>query len=363
MLNDRIMRSLFLSFIVKETKHIVRDKRTMLILLGMPLVMMLLFGFAIRTDVKDVRTVLVTVSHDAATQCVAHEIDASPYFTVVQSVPTAEAGEHLMRQQKADIALVFSPHYGRHLAGGTARLQLVTDATDPNMAQQYVAYAQQVIARTAASPVNIKYLYNPEMESSYNFVPGIMGMLLLLICALMTSISIVREKERGSMEVLLVSPVRPLLVIIAKMVPYMVMGFVILTAILIISYYLLMVPLSGSIALIYLLSMLYILLALSLGLLISTVAATQMTALLFSAIVLLMPCLLLSGMVFPIESMPRVLQWITYIVPPRYYVEAMRKLMIMGTGFSSIRHDFFVLLAMTITLMTLALKNYKQRLE
>ena len=190
-----------------------------------------------------------------------------------------------------------------------------------------------------------------------------MGMLLLLVCALMTSISIVREKERGSMEVLLVSPVRPLLVIVAKMVPYMVMGFVILTAILLMAYYLLQVPLTGSIALIYLLSMLYILLALSLGLLISTVADTQMTALLFSAMVLLMPCLLLSGMVFPIESMPRVLQWITYIVPPRYYVEAMRKLMIMGTGFSSIRSDFFVLLAMTVALMSLALKNYKQRLE
>ena len=362
-MNDRKMKSPFLSFIAKETKHIVRDKRTLLILFGMPMVMMLLFGFAIRTDVKNVRTVLVTASHDAATQRVAHEVDASPYFSVVRTVPTAEAAEHLMRQQKADIALVFLSNYGRHLTDGTARIQLIADATDPNMAQQYVAYAQQVIAHTATTPVNIKYLYNPEMESSYNFVPGIMGMLLLLICALMTSISIVREKERGSMEVLLVSPVRPLLVIIAKMVPYMVMGFVILTAILLMAYYLLQVPLSGSIALIYLLSMLYILLALSLGMLISTVSNTQMTALLFSAIVLLMPCLLFSGMIFPIESMPRVLQWITYIVPPRYYVEAMRKLMIMGTGFSSIHTDFFVLLAMTVTFMALALKNYKQRLE
>ena len=357
------MKSPFFSFIVKETKHIVRDKRTLLILLGMPMVMMLLFGFAIRTDVKNVRTVLVTASHDAATQRVAHEVNASPYFSMVQTVPTAEAAEHLMRQQKADIALVFSSNYGRHLADGTARIQLVVDATDPNMAQQYMAYAQQVIAHTATTPVNIKYLYNPEMESSYNFVPGIMGMLLLLICALMTSISIVKEKERGSMEVLLISPVRPLLVIIAKMVPYMVMGFVILTAILLMAYYLLQVPLSGSIALIYLLSMLYILLALSLGLLISTMSNTQMTALLFSAMVLLMPCLFLSGMIFSIESMPHVLQWITYIVPPRYYVEAMRKLMIMGTGFSSIRTDFFVLLAMTVTFMALALKNYKQRLE
>jgi ABC-2 type transport system permease protein len=231
------------------------------------------------------------------------------------------------------------------------------------MAQQYAAYAQQVINGTNRSPVNIKYLYNPQMESSYNFVPGIMGMLLLLICALMTSISIVREKERGSMEVLLVSPVRPLMVIIAKMVPYMVMGFVILTSILLMAKYLMAVPLTGSLLLIYLLSMLYILLALSLGLLISTVADTQLTALLFSAMVLLMPCLLHSGTVFPIESMPHILQWLTYVVPPRYYVEAMRKLMIMGTGFDSVRIDFFVLFGMTVALMALALKNYKQRLE
>lgn len=357
------MKSAFHAFVIKETKHIIRDRRTLLILLGMPTVMMLLFGFAIRTDVKNVRTVLANASHDDATRRVAHELDASPYFDICQTEPTPAAAEQLMRKQKADIALVFSHDYGRHLADGTARIQLVTDATDPNMAQQYAPYAQQVIAHAARTPVIIRYLYNPQMESSYNFVPGIMGMLLLLICALMTSISIVREKERGSMEVLLVSPVRPLMVIVAKMVPYMVMGFVILTTILLMAYYLLGVPLSGSILLIYGLSMLYIFLALSLGLLISTVAATQLVALLFSAMVLLLPCLLLSGMVFPIESMPRVLQWITYIVPPRYYVEAMRKLMIMGTGFSSIRNDVLVLLVMTIILMTLALKNFKQRLE
>lgn len=340
----------------------MRDKRTLLILLGMPMVMMLLFGFAIRTDVNKVRTVVVTASQDASTRRMVQELDASSYFSVVQAVPTAAAAERLLRRQRADMAMVFSPAFGRHAADGTARLQLITDAADPNMAQQYMAYARQTLTH-ASSPVNIKYLYNPEMESSYNFVPGIMGMLLLLICALMTSVSIVREKERGSMEVLLVSPVRPLLVIVAKMVPYMVMGFVILTGILLMSHYLLYVPLSGSIVLIYLLSMLYILLALSLGLLISTVARTQLTALLFSAMVLLMPCLLLSGMVFPIETMPRVLQWLTYIVPPRYYVEAMRKLMIMGTDFGSISSDFFVLLAMTVVLVGLALKNYKQRLD
>lgn len=356
-------KSTFLSFVIKETKHILRDKRTMLILLGMPLTMMLLFGFAIRTDVKDVHTVLVTSSFDTQTRRVAQAVEASPYFEIVASAPTTVDAEQVIRDQKADMALVFSPNYGRHLVDGTASIQLMTDAADPNMAQQYAAYAQQVISGSNKSPVNIKYLYNPQMESSYNFVPGIMGMLLLLICALMTSISIVREKERGSMEVLLVSPARPLMVIIAKMVPYMVMGFVILTSILLMAKYLMGVPLTGSLLLIYAMSMLYILLALSLGLLISTVADTQLTALLFSAMVLLMPCLLLSGMLFPIESMPRVLQWITVIVPPRYYVEAMRKMMIMGTGFDSVRTDFFVLSGMTAALMALALKNYKQRLE
>ena len=208
-----------------------------------------------------------------------------------------------------------------------------------------------------------KLLFNPQMRSCYNFVPGIMGMLLMLICAMMTSISIVKEKERGTMEVLLVSPIRPLMIIIAKAVPYLVLAFVILCTILFISKYLLLVPISGSLFWIFLVSCIYIIVALSLGLLISTVANTQLVALLTSAMMLLMPSILLSGMMFPVESMPDILQYISAIMPPRYYISAMRKLMIMGVGIDKVMHELMVLSLMAVVLLSAALLKFRSRLE
>ncbi len=211
--------------------------------------------------------------------------------------------------------------------------------------------------------VNSRMLYNPQMKSAYNFVPAIMGMLLMLVCAMMTSISIVREKERGTMEVLLVSPTRPLLIIIAKVVPYLVLAFLILTAILLMSTYVLGVPLHVSLFWIFAISTIYILLALSLGLLVSNIAKTQLAALLLSAMVLLMPIIKLSGMVFPIESMPRILQYVSAIIPTRYYISAMRKLMIMGTGIGQVFRELTILLGMLVILLLLSLTRFNKRLE
>ena len=209
----------------------------------------------------------------------------------------------------------------------------------------------------------MRLLYNPQMRSAYNFVPAIMGMLLMLVCAMMTSISIVREKERGTMEVLLVSPVRPLMIIIAKAVPYLVLAFSILITILLMARFVLDVPLQGSLVWIFVVSTIYILLALSLGLLISNIATSQLMALLISAMVLLIPIVMLSGMLFPIESMPKVLQWLSAIVPPRYYIEAMRKLMIMGVGFKGIAREVLILSTMTVLIHIVALLKFKRRLE
>ena len=211
--------------------------------------------------------------------------------------------------------------------------------------------------------MNSRMLFNPQMRSAYNFVPAIMGMLLMLICAMMTSISIVREKERGTMEVLLVSPVRPLMVIIAKSVPYFVLAFFVLMVIMLMARFVLMVPLAGSLFWIVAVSLLYILLALSLGLLISTIAKTQLVALLASAMMLLLPVVMLSGMLFPIESMPPVLQYISALMPPRYYIDAMRKLMIMGAGVEDVLREIGVLSAMTLAFLTLALKKFNVTLD
>ena len=349
----------FFSFVIKETKHILRDKRTMLMLFGMPIVMMLLFGFAVTNDVRNVRIIVVMSNADNATQQVADRLAASEYFTLTKVVATPTEAEKAIRDQKADMAIVFSQDFASKKSG----YQLIVDGADPNMAQQWTTYANAVINNTEAKAVNTKLLYNPQMKSTYNFVPAIMGTLLMLVCAMMTSISIVREKEKGTMEVLLVSPTKPLMIIVAKLVPYLVIAFTILSIILLMSSFVLGVPIKGSLVWIYVVSTIYILLALSLGILVSTIAETQLVALLISAMLLMMPVIMLSGMMFPIESMPKILQYISAIVPTRYYISAMRKLMIMGTGIEEIYFEVSILISMLIALMSLALAKFNKRLE
>ena len=348
----------FISFVIKESRHILRDRRTMLILFGMPVVLMLLFGFAITNDVRNVRTVAVTSQRDLLTRQTIERLSASEYFNIISVVETPQQAEQLIRNQKADMAVVFGQNFATE-----RNLQFIVDASDPNMAQQWTTYATQTIVNAGQAKINQRMLYNPQMKSSYNFVPAIMGMLLMLICAMMTSISIVREKEKGTMEVLLVSPVRPLMIIVAKAVPYLLLAFVILITILLMARFVLGVPLAGSLLWIFFVSGIYILLALSLGLLISNIATNQLMALLLSAMVLLMPIVMLSGMLFPIESMPTILQWVSAVVPPRYYIEAMRKLMIMGVGVGEVTREVLILSAMTLLLLAVSLKKFKTRLE
>ena len=349
----------FTSFIIKEAKHIVRDKRTMLILFGMPIIMMLLFGYAITNDIKNVRTVIVMSNADYTTQQAVDRLSVSENFTITKVVATPSEAQKAIREQKADMAIVFGSGYARGLSG----LQFIVDGADPNMAQQWTNYARAVITNRDGGMVNTKLLYNPQMKSAYNFVPAIMGTLLMLVCAMMTSISIVREKEKGTMEVLLVSPVRPLMIIVAKVIPYLVLAFIILIVILLMANFVLGVPVQGSLFWIFVISTIYILLALSLGLLVSNIAKTQLAALLMSAMLLLMPIVMLSGMIFPIESMPKILQYVSAIIPTRYYTSAMRKLMIMGVGVDQDLHEMMILICMLAGLLTLSLSKFNKRLE
>lgn len=354
----------FAAFVAKESRHILRDKRTMLILLGMPVLMMFLFGFAITTDVKDVRTVVVTSAMNAGTSKTISAISQSEYFDITCLTDTPAEAEALIRAQKADVAIVFSSEFGQRDSG----LQIIVDGTDPNMAQQYSNLITQIAAQsmmggTMKPLVTSRLLYNPSLESSFNFVPGIMGLVLIIICAMMTSVSIVREKERGTMEVLLVSPMKPIMIIVCKAIPYMVFSCIILALILLIAKFVLGVPLAGNLLLIILISLLYIVMALALGLLVSTVAKTQVVALLVSAIGLMVPSVMLSGLMFPIESMPKILQWLSAVLPPRYFVAAMRKLMIMGTGFASIAKETLILCLMTLLFMGVSLKKFSKRLD
>lgn len=347
----------------------MRDSRTVMVLFGMPIVMMLLFGFAISTEVRNVRILTVTPVEDMLTRQITERLQASEYFTVTGTTDSPASAIQMIRNGKADMAVIFGPHMADHRHDGSAGIQIMTDGSDPNMSIQQSNYVRQIVAdamhgqTTMASTAEIKLLYNPQMKSSYNFVPGIMGMLMLIVCTMMTSVSIVREKERGSMDLLLVSPVKPIVIITAKAVPYFVLSTLILACIIVISHFVLDVPIAGNMISISLVSFLYIMLALSLGLLISVATQTQVAALLASGMIMLVPTLLLSGMIFPVESMPQILQYVSAIVPARWYISAIRKLMIMGADPSTIAKETCVLLVMTVVLLGIALKRFKEHLK
>ena len=340
-----------------------------MILLGMPGLPIILFGFAITTELNHSRVAVLDPSKDAVTTRITERIDENRYFSVVKELSSASDIETVFRHDEADIVVAFTPDFDANLSTGEAGIQLVVDATDPNTGNMMAGYVQGIVGQalqsgTQSSPiVQTHLLFNPQMKSAYNFVPGVMGLILMLICAMMTSISIVREKETGTMEVLLVSPIRPIFIILAKAVPYLVLSCVNLATILLLSVYVLHVPVEGSLWTLSFLSLLLIAVALSLGLLISCVVQNQVAAMIVSGMGLMMPVMLLSGMIFPIESMPAVLQWISNIIPARWYIQAVKKVMIEGLGMAAVWHEALILSGMAALLIGLSLKKFKERLE
>lgn len=364
----------FFAFVLKEFRHILRDRRTMLILFGMPVVQIILFGFALSTEVKNVQTAVLAPSYDMAyTRPVIDRLDASEYFSMKYVVHTPEEMHALFKQNKIDLAVVFPGDMQRRTGGED--IQIVADASDPNQARTRSSYAAVILsaagqalngsgnASSSLPAISTKMLYNPRMLSAYNFVPGVMGLILMLICAMMTSISIVREKETGTMELLLVSPVNPLFVILSKAIPYLVMSLVNFAVILLLSVFVLGVPVAGSLWTLSLLSLLFIFVCLSLGLLISCVTRTQVAAMLVSGMVLLLPTILLSGIIFPVESMPVILQGVSCLSPARWYVDIVRKVMIEGLPFLYVWKPALVLCVMALVLTGLTTRLFKDRLE
>ncbi len=342
--------SIFASMIKKETLHLLRDFRTMTVVLIMPLVLLLLFGFAISTEVNNVNVVAVVERHTDDTRQILEKFRVNPYFTFKGIVPFNEV-EPMLRAGKTDAALVLRYDDDRLLH------QIIVDASNTNTAQTSTAYIESVLNGNTDMPIITNTLYNPQLKSAYNFVPGIMGMIFILICAMMTSVSIVSEKETGTMDLLLVSPVRPRTIILGKIVPYFLLSCIILTLMLLLSYTILGLPFSASVINVVWVTILYIALALSLGLLISTLVSNQVTALLVSGVLFMLPVIMLSGMMFPIENMPVLLQWFSCIIPARWYISAMRTLMIQQLSASYIITEITILAAMTMAVMILAIKK------
>ncbi len=346
--------SVFQSLVKKEALHLLRDFRTIIVVLVMPVVLLLLFGFAISTEVNNVRVATVVEQHTDQTKQIIDRFRANPYFTFEGVVAYSDV-EDLLREGKVDAAVVFRTRDGK------LEHQVIVDASNTIMAQTATAYLESVISPGADTPIVTSTLYNPRLKSAYNFVPGIMGMIFILICAMMTSVSIVREKETGTMDLLLVSPVRPWTIVFGKLVPYFLLSCVILALTLVLSYTVLGIPFSFRLFDVIWVTILYVILALALGLLISTVASTQVAALLISGVMLMIPVILLSGMIFPVENMPLVLQWFSCVIPARWYISAMRVLMIQRLPVGYVLTEVLVLAGMTLLVLALAIKKFNAK--
>ena len=364
----------FLSFVKKEFYHILRDRKTLFILLGMPLVQIIIFGFALTNEVKNARFVVLDNAKDAASQQLIAQIDASQYFDFEKMIYSDKDIEQAFQKGEAKIAIVFPPSFASDLQHfNKAQVQIIADAADPNTATTLTGYATAIIMDyqerltqniTLPYTINIqqRMLYNPQLLGAYSFVPGVMAMVLMLVCTMMTAITIVREKEMGTMEVMLVSPVQPLKIIVAKAVPYLLLSIINIICILLLSVYVLDVPIKGSILLLMGEGILFIITCLSFGLLISNITNSQQTAMFIALVGMFLPTVMLSGFMFPIENMPLPLRIISNIVPARWFYSIVKAIMIKGLGIQFIWKETLILAGMTLFLLALSIKNFKIRL-
>jgi ABC-2 type transport system permease protein len=364
----------FSAFIRKEFYHILRDPQTLLILLGMPIVQIVLFGFALTNEVKNSAIGVWDQSKDESSQQLTSEIAASRYFDIARNISSYEDMEHSFRNGSIKLAVVVPQHFQEDLSHVHAsQVQLIADASDPNVASTLTNYAsaivrdfQSQITGNRSLPMTIhtetRMLYNPQLRGAYSFVPGVMAMVLMLVCTLMTAITVVREKERGTMEILLASPIQPLKIIIAKAVPYLLLSIVNIISIVLLSIFVLHVPVQGSLFLLLASSILFTLTCLAFGLLISASTDSQQTAMFISLTGMFLPTIMLSGFMFPIENMPLPLRIISNVVPARWYYSIVKDVMIKGAGFEGIWKETIILSGMMMLLLALALKKFKIRL-
>jgi len=365
----------FLSFVKKEFHHIFRDVRTLVIIFGIPIAEILIFGFAINTDLKDAQIAILDKAKDNTSRKLTQKILSSDYFILDRMLESEKQIEDIFREGKVKEVIVFEPGFGRNFEKeGKATVQIILDASEPNTANmlngyttnliyEFVAKENSVNSRNISITPTVRMFYNPELKSVFMFVPGTMALILILISALMTSITITREKELGTMEVLLGSPLKPIQIILGKVTPYLILSLGNVFTILTLAYFIFELPIAGSLTLLIVESTLFILLSLSLGILISTVSKTMEQAMLISMVGLMLPSMLLSGFIFPVENMPDILYYVSFVMPPRWYIEILKSIMIKGNGFMFIWKETLILIVMTMFFIALSIKKFKIRLE
>lgn len=364
----------FLGFIKKEFYHILRDPRTLIIILGIPISLMLLFGFVIRTEVKDVMIAVYDQSKDNVTNRIINKLTSSGYFILEEDLQSDDGIDAIFKKGKIKEVLVFEPNFADKLKReGKAEVQILADASDPNIARMVTVYTQSIINSFVKEEnplqktpmqiqTKIRMFYNEEARSVFMFVPGLMAMIMMLISALMSSISITREKELGTMEILLVSPLKPIQIILGKVIPYLLIAFIDAIVIIAMGNMVFGMPINGSLTLLLAECFLFIFLALSLGILISTIAPNQLIAMFISMIGLMLPTMLLSGFIFPIENMPKVLQWFSAIMPARWFVVIVKDIMLKGVGLGYVWQETLILVVTNLVIIMASVKKFKIRL-
>jgi ABC-2 type transport system permease protein len=363
-----------LGLLRKEAYHILRDRRTLAVITLLPVVQVVIFGYAIRTDVDHVRLAIVDQSPDAATLELRSRFGANDTFRVMATLSASRDLEPLFRQERVQGAVLFEPGFADKLGRGIpTNILIITDATEPNTGSIVQAYVRQVIqtyesergARPGAVSLvpSVRMRFNPTRESSNLFVPGLMAFVLTIISSLMTAITLTREKETGTMETLLVSPLRRWQIIVGKVAPYLAIGFISVLGVIVEARLVFKVPLRGSVVLLLAEGLLFILVSLSLGILISARTSSQRVAMMGALIGTMLPTMLLSGFIFPIESMPWPLRAISNIVPARWFVVVVRAIMLKGVGLHYLWRETLVLVLMAGVLLALSTRSFRERLE
>ncbi len=364
----------FIGFVKKEFYHIFRDFRTMLILFGIPVTQILIFGYVVTNEIDNVKIVILDQAKDEASRDVTNRLISSGYFILEDYISDPNEIEAYFKKGNVKEAIIFEEGLAQKMQKeGSGSIQLIIDASDANTAKLIENYTSSIIQtytreKQAIQPKlqiipEVRMMYNENLEGVYMFVPGTMALILVIISAMMTSISIAREKEMGTMEILLVSPLKPIQILVGKVIPYFILSFINAITIITLAYFLFDVPIAGSLVLLLAESMLFILMALSLGIMISTMTKTQMTAMMISIFSLMLPTMLLSGFIFPVENMPIALQYLSDIVPPKWYIIIIKKIMLMGASFEYVWKETLILLGMCVVFMLISVKKFKTRLE
>lgn len=365
----------FLAFVKKEIQHIFRDTRTMLILFGIPIAQILIFGYVIKNDIKDVQIAVYDQSKDEQTRQITNKLTSSGYFILNRELKSMKNIDRIFKEGEVKLVVVYENNFSKKLqAENKASVQLIADASDPNRANLITSYSSAIVRDFVKEEFNIdqlpfqinsevRMLYNQNLASVFMFVPGTMALILMLVSAMMTSISIAREKELGTMENLLVSPLRPAQIVVGKVTPYVLLSIINAITILVLGVFVFGLPIRGSLTLLMLESVLFITLSLSLGILISTMSPNQQVAMFISLFALMLPTLLLSGFIFPIENMPKLLQWLSAIMPPKYFITILKNIMLKGTGIAFVWKETLILGGMTAIFIILSVKKFKLRLE